>query len=66
MEVTINGKKRACDSPVTVAGLLHSLGINPRSVAVELNFRIIARDDMEREMVRDGDTLEIIRFVGGG
>jgi len=33
---------------------------------VERNLRIVPRHEIEREPVADGDTIEIIRFVGGG
>ncbi|MEI8174097.1 MAG: sulfur carrier protein ThiS [Deltaproteobacteria bacterium] len=45
---------------------MQSLGIDPRSVVVERNLQIVARAEMENEPVGAGDTIEIIRFVGGG
>ena len=66
MEITVNGKTTNTASPLTVAGLLDSLGIKPASVAVERNFRIIARAELEAEPIEEGDTIEIIRLVGGG
>lgn len=67
MEITINGVKRTdFVSPLTVADLLEQLGINPRSVVVERNLEIVARNVINEMFVRDGDTIEIIRIVGGG
>lgn len=66
MEIRINGEKRTLDSPLTITGLLQSLDINPRSVVVERNLKIIPRSRMEREIVQDADSIEIIRLVGGG
>ena len=66
MEIQINGEKRQWDAPVTVLGLLEALGIDSRTVAVEKNLRIVARDEMAAELVRDGDVLEIVRMLGGG
>lgn len=66
MEITINGEKRTCAAPMTVMSLLQSLGINPRSVAVERNLEIVGRNEMESKIVEDGDAFEIIRLVGGG
>ena len=66
MEITVNGHKKEFPSPLTVSGMLTELGINPRSVVVEKNLRIVNRDEMEHEVVLDGDTIEIIRLVGGG
>ena len=67
MEITINGEKRAdFASPLTVAELLEQLRINPKSIIVELNLEIVAKNRMNETTVQDGDTIEIIRLVGGG
>jgi len=66
MEINVNGQKKDYVGPPFVTGLLKSLGINPRVVVVERNLRIVPRHELEKEPVRDGDSIEIIRFVGGG
>ncbi|MBP8646358.1 MAG: sulfur carrier protein ThiS [Syntrophobacteraceae bacterium] len=66
MEITVNGERKQLDGPTTVMELLHLLGIDPRAVVVERNLNIISRDAMGSEPVRAGDSIEIIRLVGGG
>ena len=67
MEITVNGEKRTgLTSPLTVAELIEQLGINPKSIIVERNFEIVAKNRVHETAVRDGDTIEIIRLVGGG
>ncbi len=67
MEITVNGEKRTgLTSPLTVAELLEQLEINPKSIIVELNFEIVTKNKVNETTVRDGDTIEIIRLVGGG
>jgi thiamine biosynthesis protein ThiS len=66
MEIRINGEKRNFDVPLTVSGLLDSLGVNPQSVVVERNLKIVARGKMEQEPIEDGDSVEIIKLVSGG
>ncbi|MBW1752792.1 MAG: sulfur carrier protein ThiS [Deltaproteobacteria bacterium] len=67
MEITVNGEKRTgLTSPLTIAELLEQLGINPKSIIVELNFEIVTKNKVNETIVRDGDTIEIIRLVGGG
>ncbi|MDA8124220.1 MAG: sulfur carrier protein ThiS [Deltaproteobacteria bacterium] len=66
MEIKVNGEKRQVDGPMTLLGLLEELGVRPQTVVVELNLRVIPRGNMETEMVREGDSLEVIRLVGGG
>ena len=66
MEIKINGESRQYLGAPSVGDLLHFLGINPKSVAVERNLRILARNEIEAEPVEPGDSFEIIRLVGGG
>lgn len=66
MEITVNGEKLTYKGPPTVVGLLESLGINPRAVAVERNLQIILSDEIEAAKLEDGDCLEVMRMVGGG
>jgi sulfur carrier protein len=66
MEIRVNGEMRRWDSSVTVLALVEGLGIRPVTVVVERNLKIVARERMAEEMVEDGDSVEIIRLVGGG
>ncbi len=66
MEIKINGTDRTYEGPPILGELLRHLGINPKSVAVERNLRVLARDEIEAEPVEPGDSFEIIRLVGGG
>jgi thiamine biosynthesis protein ThiS len=40
--------------------------MKPDRVAVELNREIVPRDRWSQTMLKDGDRLEIVQFVGGG
>jgi thiamine biosynthesis protein ThiS len=66
MEIKVNGELRSYTGQATVGGLLRHLGLNPKSVAVERNLRILVRSEIENEPLEAGDELEIIRLVGGG
>jgi thiamine biosynthesis protein ThiS len=66
MQITVNGESRDIVGIMTLAGLLESLGINPKSVVVERNLQIVDRSRLEMENLNEGDCIEIIRFVGGG
>ena len=64
--VTLNGETRALDGPVSVAGLLLTLGLEGRKVAVERNEAIVPRSRYTETMLASGDALEIVHFIGGG
>jgi sulfur carrier protein len=46
--------------------LLDELHIKKEQVAVEVNLSIIKKDKYETFKLHDGDTVEIVKFVGGG
>jgi thiamine biosynthesis protein ThiS len=66
MQIKINGENREYDGPPSLGELLRTLGIKPKSVAVERNLRVLAGSEIEAEPVEPGDSFEIIRLVGGG
>ncbi len=66
MQVTINGESRVLDSSLSVADLLASMGLDGRKVAVERNREIVPRATYGDARVQEGDTLEIVHFIGGG
>jgi thiamine biosynthesis protein ThiS len=51
---------------VTIGGLLASLTIDSRLVAVEHNLIVVKRDKYESVVLNEGDEVEIVNFVGGG
>lgn len=65
MNITTNGEAVSID-PLTVQQYLVSLGIDPRRVAVELNLEILPKAQYESTRLKEGDSLEIVHFVGGG
>jgi sulfur carrier protein len=70
MNLQINGESRDFASPAqakpTLSTLIELLGMKPDRVAVELNREISPRDRWSQIILKDGDRLEIVHFVGGG
>jgi len=62
----LNGESRECDAPLTVAGLMASLGLDRRKVAVERNEEIVPRSAYAETFLEEGDWVEIVHFIGGG
>jgi thiamine biosynthesis protein ThiS len=66
VQVIVNDEPRSLAHGATVADLVSSLGLGPRRIAVEVNRAIVPRADYGATLLSDGDTIEIIHFVGGG
>jgi sulfur carrier protein len=62
----VNGKRVELDTPTALLDYLARLGVNARAVAVEHNGEIVERADYEKVTLREGDSVEIVRMVGGG
>lgn len=65
MKIVVNGAERESDA-ANVAALLLSLRIDPSTVVVEHNGALLRREALDRCALREGDRLELVRFVGGG
>jgi sulfur carrier protein len=65
MQVTINGKAEE-----VVAGnlldLLKAKNIEPQMVAVEVNDRMVERDNLGTTSLNEGDHVEFLFYMGGG
>ena len=66
VRITVNGDHHDLAAPLTVSELLLSLDIDPRRVAVELNLVVLKRAAFDATVIKDGDEVEIVNFVGGG
>jgi len=64
--ITLNGDRYDIAEPLTVTALLKALSIDARRVAVEHNLTILKRTAFDETVVREGDNVEIVNFVGGG
>lgn len=66
IHIRLNGRDREIEPGHTVTTLLESLDLHPQMVVVERNREILERDQYGEVRVTDGDTLELVHFVGGG
>jgi thiazole synthase len=66
ISVKMNGEERSVAAGSSIAAMLRAIGLDPRKVAVERNLEVVPRSTLDGETVRDGDSFEIVHFVGGG
>ncbi len=66
MRVMVNGEERRFEAAVDLAGLVETLGLDARKVAVEHNLAIVPRSAYAGTSLADGDRIEIVHFIGGG
>lgn len=66
IEIHVNGSPRSIAAGSTVAALLKSLELDPRTLAVERNLALIPRAQHAETPLVAGDRLEVVTLVGGG
>jgi sulfur carrier protein len=66
VNVTVNGRTEIARDGVTLWAFLDEKGINPDTVVVELNRDIVPKQQFDLTHLKENDTLEVLRFVGGG
>lgn len=66
MKIKVNGEIREVDEGTTMLGLITSLGLTERVMASALNMEIVKQDAWDKAVLKEGDVIELLDFVGGG
>ena len=66
MTTQLNGDSHEIPGPLSVSALLEQLEIDSRRVAVELNLTVVKKAAYDSSVIKEGDEVEIVNFVGGG
>ena len=67
MRLIINGKETMLDGSMSVIEYLASIGFDEQvSIAVAINGEIISKDQYVQTQLQDGDSMEVVRAIGGG
>ena len=64
--ITVNGKQIRLTSEMSVADYLEQNNYQINRIAVEMNEEILPKYIYSETMLKDGDRLEVVTFVGGG
>jgi len=66
MDIQLNGQPTPVATGITIGDLIRKKGLDPATIVVEHNMAIIKAADLDQITLKEKDTLEILRFVGGG
>lgn len=64
--ITVNGQNMQLDRSLTVSEYLEQNQYQINRIAIEMNGDILPKSQYASVILKDGDTLEIVSFVGGG
>lgn len=66
VNIRVNGENRCVEQGISIADMVKLLGQDPTRVAVERNLEIVPRSLLVEVTIKEGDSFEIVHFVGGG
>lgn len=66
MQVKVNGEVREMDEGSTLHALIHTLGLESKVMAAAVNMEIVKQDGWDNAILKEGDVIELLDFVGGG
>lgn len=64
--IVVNGAARPLPAAGSLAAVLADAGLAGRPVAVEVDGEVVPRDRFSEALLRGGERIEIVTFVGGG
>ena len=66
MRIVLNGESYDCGEASKLISLLEEMAVNAERVATMINGEVIAKEDREDALLKEGDRVEVVTFAGGG
>jgi thiamine biosynthesis protein ThiS len=66
IDIKVNGKLKYVSENYKISDLVKDLKIPLKKVAIELNQEIMDKKRINKIILKKGDKIEIVHFIGGG
>lgn len=66
MKLNINGHDKDMPATTNIADLIKQLCKNPKHIIAEVNGQIVPNSTWAQTNLKEGDSIELVAFVGGG
>lgn len=66
IKILLNGETREVAKEISLDQLLDFFFLPKQRVAIEINNSVVRRADWPETVIREGDKIEVVHFVGGG
>jgi len=66
IKINLNGKQLSLYNGSTVYNVIKKIKAQPKKIAIELNKKIINKKNINKIVLKNKDSLEIVHFIGGG
>ena len=66
IKITVNGKQMTVKLKFSLKNLVDKLKLPIGKVAIELNRQIVNKKNISKVLLKTGDKIEVVHFIGGG
>jgi thiamine biosynthesis protein ThiS len=66
IKINLNGKLTEITENSSILDLINNFGFDIKKIAIEKNLEIIFPNQYSSEIIKTGDEIEMIHFIGGG
>ena len=66
IKIIVNGKQMTVKLKFSLKNLVDKLKLPIGKVAIELNRQIVNKKNISRVLLKSGDKIEVVHFIGGG
>ena len=66
MQIILNGQQCQLSEATSVAQFVESRQLNPRQIAIEINEKLVPRENYQAVLLAEGDCVELVTLAGGG
>ena len=66
IKIIVNGKQISVNIKYSLKNLIDRLKLPIKKVAIELNREIVNKKRISKIILKSGDKIEIVNFIGGG
>ena len=66
MKLTVNGKELDIKKGITVCELLKELKVEDKTMATAVNMQVVKKENWKTHILKEGEKVELLQFVGGG
>ena len=64
--ITVNGKQMSVISNYSLKNLIYKLNLPLNKIAIEMNKKIVDKTKLSKIILKKGDRIELVHFIGGG
>lgn len=66
MKIIVNGEEKQIQNPANIKYLTGLYKFDLSKIVIELNGKILKKEEWEQVHLKENDKIEIVSFVGGG